>query len=67
MGSARVRKGSNVIEMLEHFRHLTVDFSWPYIKSTIIDLFLAINALQCSALTSESGLPLESCNSVYGF
>jgi|LauGreDrversion4_2_1035121.scaffolds.fasta_scaffold48761_4 hypothetical protein len=67
IGRARVRNGSNVIETFLHSRQVTVDFSYPYIRSTIMDLFLARNAYQCSLLTSESGLPLESCISTYGF
>ena len=36
MGRGNVRYGSKVIEMLPQLVHLTVLFSWPYIKSTMI-------------------------------
>lgn len=59
IGTARDKNGSKVMDTLSHLRHLTVDFSYPYIKSTMIERFLAKKASQCSVLTTESGLPSE--------
>jgi len=64
IGNDIVRNGSNVMDILLQSKHYTVDLSYPYIRSTIIDLFLAINAFQCSALTISSGLPSESYISI---
>ena len=41
MGRGIDKNGSKVMEMFPQAKHSTVDLSWPYIKSTIIDLFLA--------------------------
>lgn len=48
MGTERVRKGSKVMDTFSQVRQVTVDLSCPYIKSTMMDLFLASKPFQCS-------------------
>jgi hypothetical protein len=40
--------GSKVIEIYPQVRHVTVDLSWPVIKSVMIELFLSKCASQYS-------------------
>lgn len=55
------------MEIRSQLGHFKVDLYYPYIKSTIIDLFLKQNPSQASLATSKSGLPWLSFYSTYGF
>lgn len=60
IGTLKARKGSNVFEFSLHFVQISLDLSYPYIKSTMTDLFRAENVFQCSGATIWSYLPFES-------
>jgi hypothetical protein len=58
MGRVTVMNGSNVIDYILHLGHVTLDLYCPVIKSTMIDWFLFIWAIQLYRATTLSFFPL---------
>ena len=66
MGSWIDRYGSNAVANLPQVRQVMVDLSWPCMRSTMIDRFLAVWFSQYSLATSTSDRLGTSDSSVNG-